>query len=142
MRSLRSTPLFTALVFTLALACGGKRTSADDLGTADAGDVTGKACAFDTDCNPPDYVCDSVSLTCVQGCGLNPNCPPGKVCNQATGRCVIGVDGHPDAGSDAGTTDMDAGTGTASDTLCKACSVNADCHAGGLCVSNSTHTQN
>src|SRR5260221_2287548 len=141
MRLSRSTPGLTALVLALALAaCGGRRSS-DDVTTVDAGDVTGKACGFDTDCNPPDYVCDSVSLTCVQGCGLNPNCPPGKECNLATGRCVIGVDGHPDAGHDGGT-EADAGTGTASDTLCKACSVNADCQAGGLCVSNSNHTQN
>ena len=91
MRLLCSTPVFTALVLGLALAaCGGRRSTADDLAGQDAGDVTGKACAFDTDCNPPDYVCDSVSLTCVQGCGLNPNCPPGKECNLATGRCVIG----------------------------------------------------
>ena len=140
MRSaLRFLPLLAALSF--GAACGGHASNPGDQtgGFADAGNVTGKACGFDTDCAPPSFVCDSVSQTCVQGCGLNPNCPPGKVCNQATGRCVLGVDGHPDAGPDGG--GADAGFGTPSDTLCKACSVNADCHAGGLCVSNSQHTQ-
>ena len=49
-----------------------------------------------------------------------------------------------DGGVDGGETDggPDAGTGTASDTLCKACTVNSDCHDNGLCVSNSTHTAN
>src|SRR5258705_109823 len=143
MRLLSSTPVFTALVLGLALgACGGRRTTAGDLGGQDAGDVTGKACAFDTDCNPPDYVCDSVSLTCVQGCGLNPNCPPGKECNLATGRCVIGVDGHPDAGHDGGTTndptvpsDNPNGCG-----FCGQCSVNNDCVTGSVCGNGSCAT--
>jgi hypothetical protein len=137
----RSTTL-AALVLSFGLAaCGGNRTASDVGSGADAGDVTGKACGFDTDCSPPDYVCDAVSQICVQGCGLNPNCPPGKVCNQATGRCVLGVDGHPDGGQDGGT-GTDAGVGTASDTLCHACTANSECHAGGLCVANSQHTQN
>ncbi|MCA1827452.1 MAG: hypothetical protein LC689_11020 [Myxococcales bacterium] len=137
---------FGALVLGLGLAaCGGHASNpGDDVRNGvDGGGVTGKACGFDTDCNPPDSVCDTVSLTCVQGCGLNPNCPPGKVCNQATGRCVIAIEGGGDGGHDGGTVgDGDAGSGIASDTLCHACTVNADCHGGGLCVSNSQHTQN
>src|SRR5437773_546357 len=54
---------------------------------------------------------------------------------------VLGL-GLAACGGHDGGTDTDAGTGVASDTLCQACTVNADCHGGGLCVSNSQHTQN
>ena len=137
------------LLATLALglaACGGHSALPGDTIPGDGvdGGVQGAVCSFDTDCTPPDYICDTVSNTCVQGCSLNPNCPTGKVCNQATGRCVVGGSGQPDGGPDGGTTGggNDGGTGTASDTLCHACTTNSDCHAGGLCVSNSNHTAN
>jgi len=136
---------FSALITAVALAaaCGGRfPTPGDDNSGPDAGAaVLGKSCAFDTNCSPPGYVCDLVSLTCVEGCNLNPNCPPGKVCNTNTGRCIVDTgDGGSDSGADAG----DAGGifGAPSDTLCHGCTTNADCHAGGICVSNSTHTAN
>src|SRR5438132_12769938 len=121
--ALRSSSLLFALALAVA-ACGGRAGALGD-GTDDAGPaVLGISCAFDTDCGPPSYVCDLVSLTCVQGCGLNPNCPPGKVCNDATGRCILAT--ATDGGTDGGETDGgDAGVdGTPSDTLCKTCTVN------------------
>lgn len=140
---MRLSALFSAFALAGLAACGGRfPTPGEDNNGIDAGAlVLGKSCAFDTDCSPPGYVCDLVSLTCVEGCNLNPNCPTGKVCNQSTGRCVVGDSG----GADGGATDAgDAGEvfGTPSDTLCKICTTNADCHAGGICVSNSTHTAN
>src|SRR5437773_7909581 len=104
--ALRSACAVTALALA---ACGVHVTADTELGGGgpDSG-VAGAACNFDTDCSPPDFICDTVSNTCVQGCGLNPNCPPGKSCNLATGRCIITTGGGSDAGNDAG-------TGTASD---------------------------
>jgi hypothetical protein len=132
----------SSLFLALAMAACGGHASIPGGGNGDGGGaVLGASCAFDTDCNPPGYVCDLISLTCVEGCGLNPNCPPGRVCNSATGRCILG---QPDAGTDAGTNPgQDAGVaGTPSATLCHTCSVNSDCQDNGMCVSNSTHTQN
>ena len=144
---MRST-VWSSTLLSVALglaACGGHASipgEGEDAGPD--GGYTGLACAFDTDCAPPDYICDSVTNTCEQGCTLNPTCPPGKVCNASTGRCIVG--GSPDAGHvDGGATDgggADGGAGVPSDTLCKACATNSDCHAGGLCVSNATHTGN
>src|SRR5258708_36040368 len=102
--------VFVLAAFALA-ACGGHATATTDTsgdGGADSG-VAGAACNFDTDCSPPDFICDTVSNTCVQGCGLNPNCPPGKTCNLATGRCIITTGGAGDAGTDGGNTSNDGG---------------------------------
>jgi hypothetical protein len=141
-----STSLFAALALGIA-ACGGHASIPGDNedGGPDGG-LSGTACSFDTDCAPPNYICDTVTSLCEEGCTLNPTCPPGKVCNAATGRCVAGTSGgdggHTDGGGGDGGTGTDGGAGTASDTLCKTCATNSDCHAGGLCVSNATHTAN
>src|SRR5207248_4142280 len=106
---MRPSSLLSALALAGLAACGGRfPTPGDDNGGQDAGAaVLGHSCAFDTDCSPPNYVCDLVSLICVEGCGLNPNCPPGKVCNDATGRCILGSadGGATDGGEDDAGTD-------------------------------------
>lgn len=142
----RSASLLAALLACVALvACGGHPPLPGD-GTGDGGldaSSVGQQCQFDTDCNPgpPNFIC-GVSGLCEQGCTLNPSCPVGQVCNSGTGRCVVGI--SPDAGIDGGTdAGGDGGAGTPSDTLCRACSPtngNADCHSGGQCVQDSSHT--
>jgi len=134
--------LFHALCALAALsivACGGRPPApgADDGG--DDGGLTGVACQFDSDCQPPDFIC-AANGTCARGC-LAAGCPLDKTCNPKTGRCDAKTDGGTsDGGTDGGTDGGDGGVGTPSDTLCKTCAINADCHAGGLCVSDSTHT--
>jgi hypothetical protein len=141
LRLLKASGLFAALFL---LACGGSKPIVDDTDAGpDAGSLLGTPCQFDSDCQPagqpPNYIC-GVSGSCEASC-LTLGCPSNRTCNNRTGRCDLsdgGTDGGTDGGADGGNT----GPGTPSDTLCKSCTLNGDCHAGGLCVQDSTHTQN
>jgi hypothetical protein len=142
MSQIFSSALVAALLGASLAACGGHAPNPGD-GNGDAGSdggLIGSPCNFDTECSPPDSICDTVTNTCAAGCTVANNCPSGKVCNANTGRCIVG------SGGDGGTTGTDggagAGAGTPSDTLCRACSLSSDCHGGGLCVSNAQHTGN
>ena len=137
-------PQTLGLLVAVALAaCGGKLPGPGDLdGGPDAG-LIGVPCQFDQDCQPtgkaPNYLCGADG-GCQESC-LLAGCPSTPQCNTKSGRCDPrdgGVGGGGDGGADGGS---DAGTVAASDTLCKTCSVSADCHAGGLCVQNSAHTE-
>ncbi|MBS2025836.1 MAG: exo-alpha-sialidase [Deltaproteobacteria bacterium] len=128
--------LFVVGLCSVLFACGGSRPETGNPGV----DAGGGSCQFDSDCNPPNTICGATG-TCDPGCTIG-GCITGKVCNSTTGRCGSGSGtdgGNTDGGgTDGGTTD--GGGGTASDTLCQPCTVNGDCHGGGICVSNTAHT--
>jgi hypothetical protein len=129
------------LASAMLAACGGHSPVLDTVGDGgpDAG-LLGQPCQFDSDCRPPDWICGPDG-TCGPGC-QTAGCPLTKVCNAISGRCDNPPDGGPDGGPDAGPDGGSDGGGVASDTLCKPCTVNGDCHGGGLCVQDTSHTHN
>lgn len=138
LQSRKATSLLAALAASALISgCGGHSPLPGEGGDAGPdGGLTGAPCNFDTDCAPPNYICDTATNTCTQGCTLNNNCPADRTCNTATGRCLLGQ--NPDGGADAG---PDAGpiVGVPSPTLCHGCAGDGDCQGGGRCVSNPSH---
>jgi hypothetical protein len=116
----------------------GASTSSTSTGTGAGGQSSGTggqgtggakpACSADSDCASPTPVCDTGTGECVGCLPANDTCDQGQWCNPQTNACEVGCTDASDCGADA--------TCDPNTHQCVACTTNADCAAGTICVSS------
>jgi hypothetical protein len=110
-------------------SCGGGATCDAVTGECSGG-VLAHPCGQDSDCDPPDLVCRTSTMTCVPGCTVVvDSCAAPARCNPLTGHCCDGPS-CPDR--------PDAGIGCNADPECPGAPANI-C-SGGACVPGCTQT--